>query len=346
MVGIRKIAKEAGFSPATVSRVLKGDPQFAVSKQTREKIIKTAQEFDYHPQNNRRVSQPTRQRQLLVITTHSLEAEAHDPYFAKVHDGIIQEASATNVQVKDFIRFPQAGFSFASARQYDGIIVAGVFTREFYQQLASANPHIVLIDDYRYLPDFDIIRNSYFEETRIVLDQLFARGIKKIAFIGGKIMPMTTTGPSNDSYQDIRVKAYRSWMRDHQLTPMLSERGWLPGDGFNAMNDLITNRPQAVLIASDQLAVGAYRAISQQQLRIPQDLKVVSYNDSSIAAYLVPSLSSVNPNSLQMGRLAVKLINDRLSNGRQTPVHLTLPAKLTTRESSKWNVFIKKIAKR
>lgn len=335
MVGIRKIAKEAGFSPATVSRVLSNDPTFSVSKQTRETIRQIADHYHYQSQVNSTVPQRTKQLTLLVITTHSLEAEAHDPYFITVHDGIIQEASTLDIQIKDFIRFPRADFSFDQVSKYDGVIVAGVFAKEFYQQLAAHNPNIVLIDDYRYLPQFNIIRNSYYEETQVILDHLAQQGITKIAFIGGKIMPMTATGPSNDTYQDIRVKAYENWMRDHHLPIMLHEDGWLPKDGFQAMADLLPAKPAAVLVASDQLAVGVYRAISQHGRTIPTDLQVISYNDSTIAGYLVPSLSSINPHSLQMGRLAVRLMNDQLHGSGETPIHITLPAKMTNRESSK-----------
>ena len=230
MTGIRKIAREAGVSPASVSRVLSNDSSFSVSKQTRAQIKEVAAKYNYHPHLNRPVTPPPTPRSILVLTTHSLETEAHDPYFIQVHDGIIQEASKQNIQIKAFVRFPDKAFQFTDAQKYDGVIVAGVFTQEFYANLAKNNPHIVLIDDYRYLPAYDIIRNSYFEATQIVLDQLLENGLNKIAFIGGNIHPMNNNGETTDSYQDIRAKAYLMWTKLHNISPLIVLNGWTPKD--------------------------------------------------------------------------------------------------------------------
>ncbi|MRN06396.1 LacI family transcriptional regulator [Lactobacillus sp. 0.1XD8-4] len=338
MVGIRKIAKEAGISPATVSRVLNNDLSFSVSKQTKQRIKAVANKYHYIPQANKRVSYPQKQLSLLVITTHSLDAESHDPYFAQVHDGIVQEASKRGMQIKDFLRFPNKQFQITDAQKYDGIIIAGVFAKEFYADLHTVNSNIVLIDEYRYLPAYDIIRNSYFDETQLVLSKLLANGISNISFIGGKIKPMKITGASTDTYQDIRTKAYLMWMKDHNLTPQLALNGWAPKDGFQAMQALLPQAPQAVLIASDQLAIGAYRAINQCGKSIPNDLQIISYNDSNIAAYLVPSLSSINPHSSMMGRIAVQRLVNRIYHPHELPIHLNLPAGITWRESSVINL--------
>ncbi|MBB1079164.1 LacI family DNA-binding transcriptional regulator [Limosilactobacillus sp. STM2_1] len=338
MVGIRKIAKEAGVSPATVSRVLNNDLSFSVSKQTKQRIKTVADKYHYIPQSNRQISHPQRQFSLLVITTHSLDAESHDPYFAQVHDGIVQEASKLGLQIKDFIRFPNKQFQFTDAKKYDGIIIAGVFVKEFYAALHDVNPNIVLIDEYRYLPAYDIIGNSYFAETQVVLTKMLNNGFNKIGFIGGNISPMNIEGLSTDTYQDIRTRSYIMWMKEHNLAPQFVLNGWTPKDGFLAMKTLLPQNPQVVLVASDQLAVGAYRAINQYGKSIPKDLQIISYNDSSIAAYLVPSLSSITPHSLTMGKIAVQRLIHRLQSPKELPVHINLPAGITWRESSQINL--------
>ena len=339
MIGIRKIAREAGVSPASVSRVLNNDSSFSVSEQTRARIKKVAAKYDYQPHLNRPVTSPLTPRSILVLTTHSLETEAHDPYFIQVHDGIIQEASKQNIQIKAFVRFPNKGFQFTDAQKYNGVIVAGVFTQKFYANLAKNNPHLVLIDDYRYLPSYNIIRNSYFEATQIVLEGLLRNGLNKIAFIGGNIHPMNSDGKITDSYQDIRAKAYLMWTKMHNISPLIALNGWTPKDGFDSMNTLLKkDNFQAALIASDQLTIGAYRALKQHRLKVPQDLQIISYNDSDIAEYLVPSLSSINPASFLMGKIAVKRLVHCLNNPTEIPLHINLPAKTTWRESSEINL--------
>ena len=108
--------------------------------------------------------------------------------------------------------------------------------------------------------------------------------------------------------------------------------------GLLKMNTLLKGKFQAALIASDQLTIGAYRALKQHQLKVPQDLQIISYNDSDIAEYLVPSLSSINPASLSMGKMAVQRLIHCLDNPNNIPIHINLPAKVTWRESSEINL--------
>ena len=128
------------------------------------------------------------------------------------------------------------------------------------------------------------------------------------------------------------------WTRLHHISPLVAFNGWTPKDGFDSMNTLLKDNFQAALIASDQLTIGAYRALKQHQLKVPQDLQIISYNDSDIAEYLVPSLSSINPASLSMGKMAVQRLIHRLNNPNNIPIHINLPAKVTWRESSEINL--------
>lgn len=95
------------------------------------------------------------------------------------------------------------------------------------------------------------------------------------------------------------------------------------------------DRPTAIVVASDPMAMGVYKAISKTGLTIPDDVSVVSFDDVEMNQYLVPSLSSVRMEAKEMGKTAVKLARDRMIEPSNMPMQLICASKLMIRESIK-----------
>lgn len=338
MASIRDIAKEVGVSPATVSRVLNQDKKFSVRPSTRARVMKVVRELHYDPRQHRdRVqSIPKRTKEIIVLCTLSNREEAQDLYFASIDDGIHQEAEIMGVKIGRFLRFPNPDFDYRMVAKFNGVIVIGTFTQHFLNSIYHINHNIVIVDEYRYMAKFDLVRNNYHTETGRTLDKLYRLGHRKIAFIGGEIKQMDRQRIVDRMITDTRTQAYLNWMKIHQLHPRSLMTNWSSNEGKLAMDELLSgkHRPTAVMLASDQLAIGAYRAIQLHHLIIPEDLAVVSFNDSQMASFLVPSLSSVHAPSVEMGKAAIRLMNDRLENRRILPCQLILPSELVEREST------------
>ncbi len=111
---------------------------------------------------------------------------------------------------------------------------------------------------------------------------------------------------------------------------------FLVGNGYECMKDLleVEDRPTALFVASDAMAIGAIRAAHEAQLRVPDDISIVSFNDVEMAAFTQPSLTTVKVYTEEMGRAAVKLVLDQLG-GRSIPIKVVLPTNLVIRESAK-----------
>lgn len=109
---------------------------------------------------------------------------------------------------------------------------------------------------------------------------------------------------------------------------------WGPNGGYKLMQELIRRGqlPSAIVVASDPMALGAFRALHQAGIKVPEDISVFSFDDIDSAAYLTPALSSVKIHSFEMGKTAVKLMYDRLK-GRELPLKIVLPTELVYRES-------------
>lgn len=339
MASIRDVAREAGVSPATVSRVLNEDQRFSVKKTTRDKVLAVVEKLHYDPRMNRTQFKGVspRKKSIIVLCTLSNKDEVRDLYFASIDEGIHEEAEVAGIEIGQFVRFPNPDFSFKIIKQYDGVIIIGTFTRRIIGLVCQMNNNVVIVDEYRYIRHVDLVRNNFQQETGRVLDNLYNQGHRSITFIGGAVHPMDHDKQSTVDSPDMRTNAYENWMHIHNLRPRTLITDWTPDQGYQAMDELLNNDniPTAVVMASDQLAVGAYRAIQLHHLVIPQDICVVSFNDSQVASFLVPSLSSVHAPSFEMGQAAIRLMTDRLSNNRRLPCQVILPSELVERESSK-----------
>lgn len=112
---------------------------------------------------------------------------------------------------------------------------------------------------------------------------------------------------------------------------------WTAEDGMILAKEVLQshNRPTAIIVASDPMAMGVYKAISKSGLTIPDDISVVSFDDVEMNQYLVPSLSSVRMEAREMGKTAVKLARDRMIEPSGMPMKLICASKLMIRESIK-----------
>ncbi len=181
---------------------------------------------------------------------------------------------------------------------------------------------------------FDSVINDMRSCVNKVLDYLTGLGHERIAFIGGQDID----GDGNEVPDD-RAAVYREYMEKKGLfrEGYVKIQGYAPKDGYAKMRELLelADRPTAVVVANDSLAVGCYKAVSEAGLKIPEDVSVVGFNDISFARYLVPTLTTVRLYMEFMGEQAVTLMAERLSSKRDLCVQVRIPSRLIERESVK-----------
>lgn len=334
MAGIREIAKIAGVSQATVSRVLNRDENFSVSETTRNNILEIANELRYNPKKSVK-SKSVDKLSIVIITTLSKDSEINEPYFISIRNGVEKEAAKWGVRIMNLIRFPQSNFDYELLSSYGGIVVIGSLTEEALNNIYQQNKNLIVVDEHRFLPNFDIIENDFQYQVHEELDVLSAKGHKQIAYIGGSATLVDENGKSTHILKDVRETAYEEWMgsKGYQKTIISSE--WTTESGMYAAEKLLDQFPDvtAIVVASDPLAIGVYRGLQKAGKRIPDDIAIFSFDDVKTAEYLVPSLSTVKPGSEEMGRLAILLIRDRLFYNRKFPIRVTVPSVLNQRES-------------
>ncbi len=329
---IKEIAEKANVSTATVSRVLNHDKSLSVTDETRERIISIANELNYVPVRKR---QTERNQESVAINRifglemwYAPEYEWEDTYFLSIRKGIEQECSERGItlrKLKHDWRDKRENYE-----DLDGLIVIGALEDE--TKVDKVSP-VVLVNDSTENPKYDNVVLDYEKATEQAIEHLLMLGHTKIGFIGG----MHQTG--EEEIKDLRQRAFESILQEKGLLKeeyiFLSSR-FLVSDGYECMKQLIRNeqRPSALFVASDAMAIGAIRAAHEAGMKVPSDISIVSFNDVEMAAFTQPAITTVKVYTEEMGRTAVKLILDQL-NGRTIPIKAVLPTNLVIRESAK-----------
>lgn len=338
MASIREIAKLAGVSPATVSRVLNADETMSVKAATRHRIIQVANQLNYHKSDNLGVRSPKHANLLSIalLKTHSSKRETDDPYFRLIQEGIKSEASKWNFRLESF---KLGQFKLEQLAIFGAVLVVGVLTDDALAKIYDVNPNLIVVDHYFASSRYDLVHPDFAKQTEAVLDYLYEQNHRRIAFVGGEIRSVDLNGNQQEVFADVRTIAYENWMILHGLSDYLQQKtgDWTMGFGLRATNDLLDQAgmqlPTAIVSASDPMSIGVYRALQLKGISIPKRLSVFSFDDIEMAGYMSPPLSTVQIDSLEMGRVAVRLAKERMIDDRKSALRVEVASNLILRDS-------------
>ncbi|MGO2083022.1 LacI family DNA-binding transcriptional regulator [Vagococcus sp.] len=335
MAGIRDVAKRASVSIATVSRFLNHDATLSIQEDTKTRIMESVTYFDYAlpKKKSKRLKEVT-----LLVAVSEMD-ELNDPYFRSIRLGVEKETERMGLKITEIIRLDRP-FEVANLKQETGVIVIGEVTSQVINAILKRQIPIVMVDDASYSEEYDSVVADFERATQAHLDRLYASGHRQIAFIGGARLLKNGDALVERKERDIREKTYQDWMLIHELEPQTLIGDWSTLEGMRLAEELIaktktTGIPSAIVVGSDPMAVGVYRAIQKNNLKIPEDISVVSFDNIEVVEFLTPPLTTVNIESEELGKIAVRLMNERLEGIRHVSVRIKVPGEIILRESEK-----------
>ena len=338
MVTLKQIASAVGVSQATVSRVLNFDATLSVSAQTRQAIIETAEAMNYAtPRARQRARADQGEVPTKIALAHFLrpDQELADPYYVGLRLGIESRCAALRLEAIK-IYHSETPLDPKVLAQTAGLICIGLHEQDELDWLKSQARHVVCADFFPADEELDAVGSDRAGAMRKLVASLSDAGYRRIGFVGwwdrnrhGQI-----TG------RETRCNAYIEWMQAAGLyDPEICQVDYnTEVSGYRLTQSVLSrpNRPDALICGNDNMAVGAYRAIHELGLRIPQDIAVASFNDISVAQFLNPPLSTVHLPAEEIGETAVDMLMERIA-GRTTPKRTTLAARMIWRGSAKPN---------
>ena len=341
MVTIKEIAKAVGVSSATVSRVLNYDPVLSISPAKRQAIIETAEALNYETPRNRNkangAAAPSPLTKLVIV--HFLEPsdEIADPYYVGVRLGIETRCRDLKTEiVKAFHSdaLPDAGLLDSAS----GVIVIGKHSDNEIAWLTEHARHVVFADFDPKNDRIDSVFSDMALATLKILQSLKSSGYGRVGFIGSH----ESLNGSVQHFAERRCAAYIDWQtKNHSFDPALLALADCSGGqslrletGYRLARELLalSERPDVIVTSNDNMAIGAYRAIQEAGLSIPNDIAVISYNDIPVAQFLTPPLTTVRIHGEHIGETAVDLLLERLC-GRNYGKQVRIATELIWRDS-------------
>ena len=327
-VTIRDVAREAGVSVATVSRVL--NDSGPVSETTRHRIREIATRLRYVPDSAAR-SLITRRS----TTVGVLLPDLHGEFFSEVIRGIDQTAQRSGYHLLVSGSHNDKGEIEAALRamrgRVDGLVVMSpdIDSAALVANLPASSP-VVLLNCFIDGDGFDSLTIDNFGGAEAMVRHLIAAGHRRIAFIKG-------AERNYDAAE--RLRGYRAALADAGLEPdpALELRGdFTESGGHDAALRItrIPQRPTAVFAANDSMAIGALAALRDAGVSVPDDMAVAGFDDIPIARYMSPPLTSVRVQISEMGERAVHMLLRAIGGENQHDKQQEiLPTTLVIRES-------------
>jgi len=328
-VTTKDVARKAGVSQATVSRVLKN--HHYVNEETRQKVLKAIEELGYQPN--------IIARSMALQKTHALGLMVSDltnPFYSELAKSIINRAKELGYNViiynKDTEDVQATYLDFLQQRRVDGIIFTSVELKDSkVEKLVKAGFPCVFCNRRLKLKTSSFICSDNKKGAKIAVKHLINLGHKHIGYI---------SGPNNYSTALERLEGYIETVREHGLhvDNQLIKQGYFNNDyAYSATRELISipNPPTAIFVSNDLMALAAMEAVLDAGLRVPEDIALVGYDDIKISGHKLIQLTTVAQHMETMGRLAVDELVQMLSRdgGRQKPVHKFLEPELIIRET-------------
>jgi LacI family transcriptional regulator len=328
-VTIKDVAKKAGVSVSTVSKVINGN--YKVSEKTKRKVLKAIEELNYLPNFTA--------RSLVLKKTQTIGVvlpDIHGEFFSEVIKGIDKKAREHGYHVlitsshSDIKELDEVLFSLVNGR-VDGLIIMNptLKTSHVESRLLKKLP-IVLLNCCADMLDADIILIDNFTGAYNLTKHLLKHGHRKIALI---------TGPEDNTDSIERLRGYKTALIDSGIEPsqtLIFQGDFTEKSGYEAMK-LITSlpeRPTAVFALNDDMAIGAMMYAKKLGLKIPADMAIAGFDDIPMASYIHPSLTSVHVPIDKVGILAAEKLLNRIEGKSDAKFSkTTLETTLIVRES-------------
>ena len=320
------VAREADVSRALVSLVMRDRPN--VSDERRTRVLDAATRLGYRPNAWARGLASRRTSTIGVLLN-----ELHNPFYAEIMDGIEDKAAqhGYRVLIGTGGRRPggeQAAIDAFLELRADGVILVGPRLSSARIVEAAATLPVVVVARGMRSVRVDSITNDERAGGRLVVGHLTALGHSRIAHVDGG------SGAGSGARRD----GYRRAMQEAGLA---SEIRIVGGDytdiaGVRAAERLLASGelPTAVFAANDLVAAGLIDRLEDDGLRIPDDLSVVGYDNTFLAALHHVSLTTVDQPRPEMGRRAFAVLAERVKGGRMTPVHARITPSLVVRSTT------------
>jgi DNA-binding LacI/PurR family transcriptional regulator len=331
MASMNEVAKKAGVSVATVSRVLNNSTN--VNDETRARILKAIKALNYQPS---RVAKRLRSKSVSSNLLGVLIPDIENPFYVDVLRGIEDVAYNHNYAII-MCNFGQDEkkeklyLEILQSESIDGLIAAPASEDDLQlKKMVSDGLPVVCVDRGLSNTEVDLVLVNNERGAYLAVDHLIKRGYKRIAYIAGM-----QSIPSSR----YREMGYKKALEDNGMTfdeTLVRFGNSKHQSGVELCRELLSlpEPPDAVFTGNNLITLGALETIHSQGLKIPGDIAIVGFDDMYWASSLNPPLTAVRQPAIEIGRRAGELLIQRISDTKRAPIQMLLNVELIERSST------------
>ncbi|MBV7407320.1 ribose operon transcriptional repressor RbsR [Enterobacter sp. ENT03] len=330
MATMKDVARLAGVSTSTVSHVINKD-RF-VSEAITAKVDAAIKSLNYAPSALARSLKINQTRTIGMLITAST-----NPFYSELVRGVERSCfergySLVLCNTEGDEQRMNSNLETLMQKRVDGLLLLCTETHQPSQEIMQRYPSIptVMMDWAPFDGYSDLIQDNSLLGGDMATQHLIGKGHTRIACI---------TGPLDKTPARLRLEGYREAMVRAGLEIREGDEivgNFEFGGGFEAMQILLAQkeRPQAVFIGNDAMAFGAYQALYQAGLKVPEDMAIVGYDDIELARYMTPPLTTIHQPKDELGELAIDVLLHRITDPTLAQQRLQLTPVLMERGSA------------
>ena len=324
---LKQLAEHLGLNPATVSVVLNDVPGRSIPQATRDRIKAAAKAMNYQPNL---LARSLRSRKTLTIGI--LVPELGEGYHAQVMSGIGDQLI-------------QAGYFYFTAHhrhkpnlieEYTRMLVArgaqGLLVIDTHLEHSVPIP-VVAVAGHRHIQGVTNVLLDHARAAELTLEHLYGLGHRKVAFMRGQ--PFSSD--SDERWKSLMAVANRLGLKTNPKLVVNLERDLTsPELGYPVVQQLLAAKEPftAIVAFNDISGIGAIRALKDFDLRVPEDVSVIGFDDIKAAAYTLPRLTTINQPLEEIGRIATQSLLNRIHNTLPPRDEIMVEPELIIREST------------
>jgi LacI family transcriptional regulator len=329
---LEDVARMAGVSRSTVSRVINGDPN--VKESTRKTVNEVIHQINFQPNLAARGLAVGRTNVLGLVIPTAVGALFTDPFFPLFIQGVSSACNAQDYSVMLWLAEPE--YERRTIRQIlynglvDGVIISSALMDDpLVEALAERDLPFILVGRHPSRQNLNYVDMENRRGAREGVRYLFSLGYKRIAVIAG---------PQNMMAGVDRYQGYLDAWRERSSKPdegLVVFSDYTEAGGYQSMRGLLDlpSRPDAVFAGSDAMALGALRAAQDAGLNVPQDLALIGFDDVPAAAAAQPPLTTMHQPIYKAGAAAADTLIEIIRRPENQPCKVLLPVDLVVRGS-------------
>lgn len=335
---LKEIAKLAGVSISTVSRVINYKNTKAASKEVQDKIWKIVRETDYVPNTYARNLKLNKNEEMSSLTKKTIGCifarsydTVNDPFFSQIARAIEQEAFRQGYLMKySFsaydINDPNT-YQLITNNDVNGIVILGRFDKYLLNFVKNRYKHVVYTGLNHIDTTYDQVICNGYEAAIKAVKYLHQLGHTHIGYVGEKNNEIRYQG-----YCDALKTLGMPLTKENMIITSFSSEG-----GYQSVYKYLEKEKgvTAFFCGNDITAIGVLKAVKEHGLKVPEDVSIISIDDIDTAQYVSPMLTTIHIPMEDLGKMAAKILIDRIEHGKSLPVKVEMPFSLTIRESCK-----------